>query len=95
MTKADTNDQQRQIMAKALAELRELRARVKELECGRTAPIAIVGMSCRFPGGADDLSSFWDLVREGREVITDVPPSRWAAGDFYDPDRDAPGKMAT
>nr|AHB82053.1 polyketide synthase [Sorangium cellulosum] len=84
----------RQLMAKAVKELRELRARVKELEAARDAPIAIVGMGCRFPG-ADDLAAFWELVRDGRDAITEVPASRWDAGEYYDPDPGAPGKMAT
>ncbi|WP_437756705.1 type I polyketide synthase [Sorangium sp. So ce1389] len=94
MTTIDANDP-RQLMAKAVKELRELRARVKELETARDAPIAIVGMGCRFPGGADDPASFWELVREGRDAIAEVPASRWDASDYYDPDREAPGKMAT
>ncbi|XYH99051.1 type I polyketide synthase [Sorangium sp. So ce1128] len=94
MTTVDANDP-RQLMAKAVKEIRELRARVKELETARDAPIAIVGMGCRFPGGADDPASFWELVREGRDVITEVPASRWDASEYYDPDREAPGKMAT
>ncbi|MGK3989845.1 type I polyketide synthase [Sorangium sp. So ce136] len=93
MTTIDANDP-RQLMAKAVKELRELRARVKELETARDAPIAIVGVGCRFPGAADP-AAFWELVREGRDVTSEVPASRWDAGEYYDPDREAPGKMAT
>ncbi|KAL2818704.1 hypothetical protein BDW59DRAFT_175058 [Aspergillus cavernicola] len=39
--------------------------------------IAIVGMSCRFPGGANDLESFWELLEEGRDVHQKVPPDRY------------------
>ncbi|KAF9889867.1 hypothetical protein FE257_006957 [Aspergillus nanangensis] len=39
--------------------------------------IAIVGMSCRFPGGANDLESFWDLLQEGRDVHQKVPADRY------------------
>ena len=58
-------------------------------------PIAIVGMGCRFPGGADSPQQFWDLLRTGTDAIVDVPPSRWEASAFYDPDPDAPLKMYT
>ncbi len=51
--------------------------------------IAIVGMSCRFPGAADT-DAFWDLLRQGRHAVTDVPPSRWDAGALYRPEH-APG----
>src|SRR5215217_5676610 len=42
--------------------------------------IAIVGAGCRFPGGAEDLESYWELLRTGRTVLDDVPADRWDAG---------------
>ncbi|MBE8524598.1 SDR family NAD(P)-dependent oxidoreductase [Amycolatopsis sp. H6(2020)] len=50
-------------------------------------PLAIVGMACRFPGGADDPAAFWRLLTEGRDAIGEVPPGRgWsgARGGFLD-----------
>ena len=58
-------------------------------------PIAIVGMACRFPGGADTPEAFWDLLSRGVDAITPVPPDRWDVDAYYDPDPDAPGKMYT
>ena len=58
-------------------------------------PIAIVGLSCRFPGGADSPQSFWQLLMEGRDVVSKVPIERWDADAFYDPDPDVQGKMYT
>lgn len=55
-------------------------------------PIAIVGMGCRFPGGADDPDKYWALLRRGGDAITDVPADRWSRDRFYDPDPDKPGK---
>src|SRR5579885_2473055 len=60
-----------------------------------TEPIAIVGMSCRFPGGANTIEEFWRLLASGRELIIEVPQTRWDAHQFYDPDPQAPGKMYT
>jgi acyl transferase domain-containing protein/acyl carrier protein len=40
-------------------------------------PIAIVGMACRFPGGADDPVTFWKLLCEGFDAISEVPSDRW------------------
>ncbi|MBI4616903.1 MAG: SDR family NAD(P)-dependent oxidoreductase, partial [Planctomycetes bacterium] len=57
-------------------------------------PIAVVGLGCRFPGGASDPESFWRLLAEGRDAITEVPPDRWDAGAYYDP-QGGPGKMVT
>ncbi|MFG6100258.1 SDR family NAD(P)-dependent oxidoreductase [Leptothoe sp. ISB3NOV94-8A] len=51
---------------------------------GAVEDIAIIGMACHFPQ-ADDLESFWHLLRSGQDAITEVPPSRWNWQDFYDP----------
>ncbi len=58
-------------------------------------PIAVIGMSCRFPGGASNLDAYWQLVRDGIDCISEVPASRWDINSFYDSDSDAPGKMHT
>lgn len=55
--------------------------------------IAIVGMSCRFPGGADGIEEYWDTLMKGRDGIVDVPESRWELEKYYDADENAPGKM--
>ncbi|MEZ4240986.1 MAG: type I polyketide synthase [Myxococcota bacterium] len=59
------------------------------------APIAIVGLSCRMPGGADDPEAFWALLRSGRDPMREVPPERWDLGAWYDPTPGVPGKMYT
>ena len=58
-------------------------------------PIAIIGMSCRFPGGANSPEAFWELLQRGGDAISEVPASRWDADSYYDPDPEAPGKMIT
>lgn len=57
-------------------------------------PIAIVGVACRFPG-APDWRGFWQLLREGVDATGTVPPDRWDAEAWYDPDPQAPGKINT
>ncbi len=57
-------------------------------------PIAIVGLSCRFPG-ANNPREFWQLLRDGVDAIREVPPDRWDIDQFYDADPFAPGKMST
>lgn len=57
------------------------------------APIAIVGMACRFPG-ARTLEEFWALQRDGKDAIGPVPRGRWSTEAWYDPDPNAPGKMS-
>ncbi len=43
-----------------------------------TEPIAVVGLACRFPGGADDPEAFWRLLHDGVDAVTEVPADRWA-----------------
>lgn len=57
-------------------------------------PIAIIGIGCRFPG-AKNPEVFWELLCNGIDAITEVPPSRWDHELFYDPDTTKPGKMNT
>lgn len=49
-------------------------------------PIAIVGSACRFPGDATSPSKLWDLLQKPRDVISDIPPSRFNVDGFYHPD---------
>ncbi|KZS73299.1 polyketide synthase [Mycobacterium kansasii] len=58
-------------------------------------PIAVVGVGCRFPGNATGPESFWQLLLDGVDTIGEVPPDRWDADAFYDPDPSAPGRMTT
>lgn len=73
----------------------ELEERVRTLEARNHAPIAIVGVGCRFPGGVRDAETYWNLLKEGRDAITDVPRSRWDADALYDSDPHASGRVAT
>ncbi len=55
--------------------------------------IAIIGMGCRFPGGANDPRAFWELLKQGYDGISEIPPDRWDVDAYYDPDPETPGKM--
>ena len=45
-------------------------------------PVAIVGMSCRFPG-ANSVNDFWDNLRAGVDSISEVPDSRWNTDSYF------------
>ena len=80
---------------RALAELRALRARAEAAEGALCAPIAVIGMALRLPGGVTDAASFADVLWGGVDTISEVPAARWALDEYYADDADAPGKMTT
>jgi acyl transferase domain-containing protein/NADPH-dependent curcumin reductase CurA/NADP-dependent 3-hydroxy acid dehydrogenase YdfG len=55
-------------------------------------PIAIIGLGCRFPGGANSWQSYWQLLVNGRDAIQETPSSRWSLDKFYAPLTARPGK---
>lgn len=60
-----------------------------------SGPIAIVGMACRFPGGADTPEKFWDLLSSGVDAIGPMPSERWRTEDWWSADPNEPGKFYT
>ncbi|MBS2549394.1 acyltransferase domain-containing protein [Catenulispora sp. NL8] len=61
---------------------------------GPPEPIAVVGLACRFPGGAD-VSQFWRLLSQGRDAVREVPAERWDVTGLVDADPAAAGTMVT
>jgi natural product biosynthesis luciferase-like monooxygenase protein len=81
------------LLKTAYRELKGLRSRLEESEETRSEPIAVVGMGCRFPGGASDAARLWSVLHDGVDAVGPVPPDRWDSDALYDPDPDAPGKL--
>ncbi|TXL90026.1 type I polyketide synthase [Streptomyces sp. IB2014 016-6] len=58
---------------------------------GGQVPVAVVGVGALVPG-ATDAAGYWRILTGGRDLITEVPASRWLVTDHYDPDPAAPDK---
>jgi polyketide synthase 12/myxalamid-type polyketide synthase MxaB len=80
---------------RALLAVKDLRAKLAAAESAAKEPIAIIGMACRFPGGATTPAAFWDLLAAGTDAVTEVPAERWDVDAFYDPEPGTAGKMYT
>ena len=68
-------------LQRAALVIEELRRRLAQAQAGQAAPeaIAVVGLDCRFPGGADSAEAYWELLCQGRDAVRDTPAERWPA----------------
>ncbi|WP_394847042.1 acyltransferase domain-containing protein [Pendulispora brunnea] len=71
------SDETASLLRHSLMAIRELRAKLEAYEQAKHEPMAIVGMGCRYPGGADSPGAFWSLLENGVDAITEVPHARW------------------
>jgi hypothetical protein len=83
----------RALLRDALRAVEEMQAKVDAAERARHEPIAIVGMGCRFPGGANDPDTYWRLLDTGVDAIREVPADRWTAADCARLDPEAARRM--
>ncbi len=61
-----------------------------------TSAIAVIGMACRLPGGIDSPERLWQALLRGDDLVTEIPPDRWDADDYYDPPQPGvPGRSVT
>lgn len=86
------DDKIRGAIRKTLLHVANLR---NELDLRKSEPIAVIGLGCRFPGGANSPEEFWSMLETGVDGICDIPKERFDINDYYDAAYDAPGKMYT
>src|SRR3954454_6237231 len=83
----------REYLKRVTADLQLTRQRLADATKRDVEPIAIVGIGCRFPGGADSSEALWDLVADGVDALGDFPTDRgWDLDALFDEDPDATGK---
>ncbi|WP_174259318.1 SDR family NAD(P)-dependent oxidoreductase [Myxococcus xanthus] len=81
-------------LQQALLTIEKLQKKLAVASNGEREPIAIIGMACRFPGGATSPAKFRDLLWGAGEALTEIPSDRRALQGLYDPDPSRPGKLS-
>lgn len=76
----------------SLAAIKKLKQEIAGLKAYE-GPVAVIGMSCQFPGNVYTPEDYWKLLLEGKDAITEIPRDRWDVDSFYNPDPAAPGRQ--
>ncbi|TWD44827.1 phosphopantetheine binding protein [Agrobacterium vitis] len=82
----------RKIIEDQLALSRRLKAKIEAMEAEQHAPIAIVGMGFRLPGGIDSPNAYWDFLQGEGDALSDIPDNRPSLKAVFDPRTDQLGK---
>ncbi|WP_308416656.1 type I polyketide synthase [Streptomyces sp. AJS327] len=88
----NTEEKLRDYLKRATADLRQARRQLQYVEEAAAQPLAIVGMSCRLPGGVTSPEDYWQMLEQGRDAMEPFPRDRgWPLAQLFDPDPDQAG----
>ncbi|MEV4483688.1 type I polyketide synthase [Micromonospora coxensis] len=86
----------REYLTRVIAELHQTRQRLREVTAEESEPVAIVAMSCRYPGGIASPEDLWSFVSAGGDAVGEFPTDRgWDLDRLHHPDPDNPGTSYT
>jgi acyl transferase domain-containing protein/acyl carrier protein len=95
MSKISERFAQMSPLKQALIVLKEMQCKLDKFERQQTEPIAIIGMGCRFPGGANTPDMFWQLLQNGVDAIQEVPSQRWDMNAYHGSNSETASKVST
>jgi len=87
------NEDYLKTLRQSLLKIEELEYLLKKSQDTSKQAIAIIGIGCRFPGGANSITSFGELLMQGFDSTCEVPKNRWEIDHYYDANPNAKGKI--
>lgn len=81
-------------LKRALLAVEEMKSKLNKLQREQSEPIAVIGMSSRFPG-AENNAAYWELLKNGVDAISEIPKERWDIDQFFSSEPAKTGSIAS